>query len=254
MNMFIHGIEEFHVFRGDTLSNPAFVENDKVRQFDICLANPPYSIKRWDRNAWQHDPWGRNIYGTPPQGNADYAFFQHIICSLKEKTGRCAILWPHGILFRDAEKDMRKALVESDVVDCVIGLGKNLFYNSVMESCIVICNKNKPRERKGKILFINGLDEVIEEKQTAFLSPENIKNLHNLYLKYGNLDKKSYVATIDEIANNNFSLNVPLYVQKYDLGEIKFTTKECILNLEKSSKKVEKSTKELFENIKGVLR
>lgn len=254
MNMFIHGVEDFHVVRGDTLSNPAFVEDDKVKQFDICLANPPYSIKRWNRDAWQHDPWGRNIYGTPPQGCADYAFFQHIICSLKEKTGRCAILWPHGILFRDSERDMRKELVESDVVECVIGLGKNLFYNSVMESCIVVCNKNKPKDRKGKILFINGLDEVIEEKQMAFLSSENIKNLHDLYLRYTNLDKKSYVSTIGEIAENNFSLNVPLYVQKYDLGEIKASPKECIANLEKSSKEIQRSTQELVENIGEVLK
>lgn len=254
MNMFIHGIEDFHIIRGDTLSNPAFVENDKVQQFDICLANPPYSIKRWNREAWQHDPWGRNIYGTPPQGCADYAFFQHIICSLKENTGRCAILWPHGILFRDSEQSMRKELIESDVVDCVIGLGKNLFYNSVMESCIVICNKNKPAERKGRILFINGFEEVIEEKQMAYLSPENIANLHELYIKNEDVSRKSHVATIQEVADNDYNLNVPLYVEKYDLGEIKRPSKEIITEWEKSSKDVEKSTKDLFENINEVVQ
>ena len=153
MNMFIHGIEDFHIVRGDTLANPAFTENDKVKKFDICLANPPYSIKRWNRDAWQHDPWGRNIYGTPPQGCADYAFFQHIICSLKEDTGRCAILWPHGILERDSEREIRKAFIENDLIDTIIGLGPNLFYNSAMESCIIICQMNKPKKRKNNIFI-----------------------------------------------------------------------------------------------------
>ena len=204
MNMFLHGFEDFHVVRGDTLSYPAFTEDDRVKQFDIVIANPPYSIKQWDRNSWQHDPWNRNIYGTPPQGCADYAFFQHIISSLKEDTGRCGILYPHGVLFRDAELSMRKQLIESDVVDCVIGLGANLFYNSVMESCIVVCSKNKPDERKGKVLFINGLEQVIEEKQMAFLSDENIQTLFGLYNGYENVHRLSHVATLDEIRDNDY--------------------------------------------------
>ena len=254
MNMFIHGIEDFNIVRGDTLTNPSFIGGDKVKQFDICLANPPYSIKKWNRKGWLNDPWGRNIYGTPPQGCADYAFFQHIICSLKEKTGRCAILWPHGILFRDSEKEMRKKLIESDVVECVIGLGKNLFYNSVMESCIVVCNKNKPKERKGKILFINGFEEVVDEKQMAYLSKENINNLYNLFKDYKNKSKKSYVAEISEVAEKDYNLNVPLYVEKYDLEEIDTPLKNIISDVEKSSKKINDSTKELFGVLKGVIK
>lgn len=254
MNMFIHGIEDFHIIRGDTLSNPAFVENDKVQQFDICLANPPYSIKRWNRDAWQHDPWGRNIYGTPPQGCADYAFFQHIICSLKENTGRCAILWPHGILFRDSEQSMRKELVESDCVDCVIGLGENLFYNSPMESCIVICNKNKPIERKGKILFINAYDEILKEKQMSFLSDKNIENIHNLFLLSKNISKKSYVADLKEISDNDYSLNVPLYVDKWDLNEIDESPKELYSKIENISKNSHEISKQLFSKFREVLK
>src|SRR5665648_217500 len=205
MNMFLHGFEDFHVVRGDTLSNPAFTEDDRVKQFDIVIANPPYSIKQWNRNSWQHDPWGRNIYGTPSQGCADYAFFQHIISSLKEDTGRCAILWPHGVLFRDAELEMRKQLIESDIVDCVIGLGPNLFYNSGMEACIVVCSKIKPAERKGKVLLINGLEQVVEEKQMAFLSDENIQTLFGLYNGYKNAHRLSHVATLDEIKDKDYS-------------------------------------------------
>src|SRR5207249_387887 len=104
MNLFLHGIEDFRVERGDTLSDPKFVEGDRLQQFDVVLANPPYSIKQWDRKAFATDRYGRNRFGVPPQGRADYAFFQHIIASLKPGTGRCAILFPHGVLFRDEER------------------------------------------------------------------------------------------------------------------------------------------------------
>ena len=135
----------------------------------MVLANPPYSIKKWNREAWQSDPWGRNFLGTPPQGRADYAFFQHILKSLDPKTGRCAILFPHGVLFRKEEAEMRRKLIESDLVECVLGLGPNLFYNSPMEACVVICRTQKPAERRGKILFIDAVDEVARERAQSFL-------------------------------------------------------------------------------------
>ena len=135
MNLVLHGVEDFEIVAGNTLSNPAFIERDRLRTFDVVLANPPYSIKKWNREAWQSDPWGRNFLGTPPQGRADYAFFQHILKSLDPKTGRCAILFPHGVLFRNEEAEMRRKLVESDLLECVLGLGPNLFYNSPMEAC-----------------------------------------------------------------------------------------------------------------------
>jgi type I restriction enzyme M protein len=103
MNLFLHGVEDFQIIRGDTLAAPQHIEGDRLRQFDVILANPPYSIKQWDREAWEQDKWGRNFLGTPPQGRADYAFQQHILASLSDK-GRCAILWPHGVLFRNEEQ------------------------------------------------------------------------------------------------------------------------------------------------------
>ena len=108
MNLALHGIEDFAVARGDTLERPAFNDLDRLRTFDIVLANPPYSIKQWNREAWQSDPWRRNFLGTPPQGRADYAFFQHILASMDPECGRCAILFPHGVLFRKEEAEMRR--------------------------------------------------------------------------------------------------------------------------------------------------
>ena len=134
--------------------NPQLLENDEMRKFDMIMANPPYSVKRWNQQKWMNDPYGRNIWGTPPQGCADYAFQQHIMKSLNPDTGRSVVLWPHGVLFRDAESDIRKRMIKEDYVDAVIGLGKNLFYNSSMESCLLVCRMKKPKERKDKIIFI----------------------------------------------------------------------------------------------------
>ncbi|WP_440955422.1 type I restriction-modification system subunit M [Methanosarcina sp. Mfa9] len=252
MNMFIHDVGDFSIIRGDTLANPAFIENDRVQQFDMVIANPPYSIKKWNQKAWTKDPFGRNIYGTPPQGCADYAFFQHIICSMKEDTGRCAILYPHGVLFRDSEQSMRAKLIEDDYVDCVIGLGPNLFYNSPMEACIVICRKNKPAERKGKILFINGFEDVIQEKQQAFLSDENIQTLFDLYTNYGNVPRKSYVASMEEVKEKDYNLNVPLYVEKYDLGEINEPLEVVIQEWTESSHRIKEANEEIFSILSEV--
>jgi len=186
MNCFLHGIEDFQIVRGDTLSQPKFVEGDRLMQFDVCLANPPCSIKQWDRQAFGSDPWGRNLYGTPPQGRADYAFWQHILMSLAPKTGRCAILFPHGVLFRQEEAQMRRKLIEADLIDCVLGLGPNLFYNSPMEACIVVCRTAKPRERKNRILFINAVNEVTRERAQSFLTDEHIERIVAAYRRYEN--------------------------------------------------------------------
>jgi len=213
MNMFIHGIEDFEIVRGDTLSNPAFIENDKVMQFDVVMANPPYSVSKWNRESWKHDKWKRNAYGLPPQGNADYAFFQHIIASMKEGTGRCAILFPHGILVRDAEYSMRKKIIEEDIIEGIIGLGENLFYNSSMEACIVICNKKKPLDIKGKIIFINAKNEIVREKTQSYLTEENIKNIWKTYLSHKDLQFFSAVIGTEQIIKNDYNLNIKHYIK-----------------------------------------
>ncbi len=216
MNMFIHGVQDFDIVQGDTLKRPEFIENGHVKQFDICIANPPYSMKKWDREAWKNDPWGRNIYGTPPQGAADYAFFQHIICSLKERTGRCAILWPHGILFRDSEKAIRIGLIEDDLIEAIIGLGPQLFYNSPMDSCIVVCRKNKPAEKKNKIIFIRAYDQIYKEGNQNFLAPENIKNIFDWYSEFKEIPGRTKISSIEEIREKNYILNVSRYAKPED--------------------------------------
>ena len=214
MNLFLHGIEDFDVVRGDTLGHPAFLEGDRLRRFDVVLANPPYSIKAWDRTAWQSDPWGRNVFGTPPQGRADYAFWQHILASLDEKTGRCVILFPHGVLFRDEEKAMRSKMMDADVIDAVIGLGPNLFYNSPMEACVVICRSTKPAARRGKVLFIDAVGEVTRERAQSFLTPEHIARIASAYAAFEDEDDFTTVASLADVKANGDNLSIPLYVKR----------------------------------------
>ncbi len=214
MNLFLHGIKDFNIINDDTLKNPGFVEKGKLKTFDLVLANPPYSIKQWDRAAFESDKWGRNILGTPPQGRADYAFFQHIIKSIDEKNGRCAILFPHGVLFRQEEKDLREKLVKMDILDCVIGLAPNLFYNSPMEACIVICRMHKEPQKAGKVLFINAINEVTRKNAQSFLEESHINKIASVYENYQDIDGFAKVATIKDIADNNYSLSIPLYARE----------------------------------------
>ena len=222
-------------------------------QFDLVLANPPYSIKQWDREAWAADPWGRNIYGTPPQGRADYAFWQHIIKSMKAKSGRCAILFPHGVLFRNEESVMREKLVAHDVVECVLGLGPNLFYNSPMEACVVICRMNKPRERRNKVLFIHAVNEVTRERAQSFLTDDHIQRIVTAYQAFDNEDGFTRVASNDEIRDKGCNLSIPLYVRLANgngnangAGET-ISLKQAIANWQKSSMALRESMDGLFE-------
>lgn len=214
MNLFLHGIKDFNIINDDTLKNPGFVEKGKLKTFDLVLANPPYSIKQWDRAAFEADKWGRNILGTPPQGRADYAFFQHIIKSMDAKNGRCAILFPHGVLFRQEEKDLREKLVKMDILDCVIGLAPNLFYNSPMEACIVICRMHKEPQKAGKVLFINAINEVTRKNAQSFLEESHINKIASAYENYQDINGFAKVATIKDIADNNYSLSIPLYARE----------------------------------------
>ncbi|MBK1674615.1 DNA methyltransferase [Ectothiorhodospira shaposhnikovii] len=213
MNLFLHGVEDFQIIRGDTLADPKHTEGDRLRKFDVILANPPYSIKQWDREAWGQDKWGRNFLGTPPQGRADYAFQQHILASLSDR-GRCAILWPHGVLFRNEEQAMRAKMVEQDWVEAVIGLGPNLFYNSPMESCVMVCNRRKPAERKGKVLFIDALNEVTRERAQSLLKAEHQQRILEAFSAFAPIEGFSAVATLDQITRNGANLSIPLYVKR----------------------------------------
>ncbi|NTV45678.1 MAG: N-6 DNA methylase, partial [Chlorobiales bacterium] len=224
---------------------------------DVVLANPPYSIKQWDRESWASDPWGRNIYGTPPQGRADYAFWQHIIASMKPRSGRCAILFPHGVLFRKEELSMREKLIAHDVVECVLGLGPNLFYNSPMEACVVICRMDKPVERRNQVLFINAVNEVTRQRAQSFLTDDHIQRIVGAYQAFADEDGFAHVIGNDEIREKGCNLSIPLYVRavnnppmsvledsdKYGQNSLQ----QAIINWQESSRALRVSMNCLFE-------
>ena len=225
MNLYLNGVEDFSIVREDTLAHPAFVDGSHLRKFDIVLANPPYSIKTWNREAFMNDKWGRNFLGTPPQGRADYAFFQHILASMDDKIGRCAILFPHGVLFRDEEQAMREELIKLDFLECVIGLGPNLFFNASMEACIIICRKKKSSDRKGKALFIDAKDEVTRKNAESYLEQHHIKKIVDAYNAFIDID--GFVKVVDNaaISSNRALISIQSYVvnsdntQQYDYDE-----------------------------------
>ncbi|MED4051546.1 class I SAM-dependent DNA methyltransferase [Priestia megaterium] len=246
MNMFMHGIADFDIVRGNTLEQPAFVEQDKLRKFDIVLANPPYSIKRWNRERWMNDPFGRAIWGTPPQGCADYAFIQHIVASMNEQ-GRAAILLPHGVLFRDSELEMRRKMIKDDIVECVLGLGANLFYNSPMEACILFLNKNKVIDRRNKILFINAVNEVRQEKTMSYLDAQHIKKIDNAFNSNKDELHFSKWISINEIEQKGWTLSLPFYVRPEN--DIDISPVNDLVRLTESFKKELEISREQFKDL-----
>jgi type I restriction enzyme M protein len=253
MNCFLHGIEDFQIVRGDTLSEPKLVQGDRLMRFDVVLANPPYSIKQWDRDAFAADPWGRNRYGTPPQGRADYAFWQHIQCSLAPKTGRCAILFPHGVLFRQEEAEMRRKLIDADAIECVLGLGPNLFYNSPMEACVVICRAAKPKARQGRILFINAINEVTRERAQSFLTNDHLARIVKAYRRFRDEPGFTRAVPLDEIRAKDGNLSIPLYVSAESPAAARGKTESSLPELPQaiedwfeSSRSVRKSLEQLL--------
>ena len=228
MNLYLNGVEDFSIVRENTLAHPAFVDGSHLRKFDIVLANPPYSIKTWDREAFAHDRWGRNMFGTPPQGRADYAFIQHIIASMNEKTGRCAVLLPHGILFRNEETDVRRRLILSDTIEAVIGLGPNLFYNAPMEACVLICNNHKADSLRHKIIFINAVKDVTRKNAESLLEEKHIRKIVSAYHSSGDIDSFKRTVSLEEIENNKFDLSIQKYVFINELASDNLSLRDAI--------------------------
>ena len=221
MNLYLHGIHDFSIVNDDTLERPAFIKGGRVQQFDVVLANPPYSIKNWNREAFSHDKWGRNFLGTPPQDCADYAFIQHILASLDEKNGRCAILLPLGLLSKVSELEMRTNLIKSDLLEAIIGLGPNLFYNSPMEAMIMVCNKNKSDGMKGKILFVNAVNEVVRKNAESKLEPQHIEKISKAFFEKKDVEHFCKVVDNQTVLDNGSNMTISLYAMpKIDREEV----------------------------------
>lgn len=212
MNLYLNGVEDFSIACADTLSAPAFLDGSHLRKFDVVLANPPYSISEWDRTAFENDKWGRNSYGTPPQGRADYAFIQHVIASMKDDSGRCAVLLPHGILFRGEESIVRQNIIASDKIEAVIGLGPNLFFNAPMEACVLICSNNKPSKLRNKVIFVNAVKDVTRKNAESYLEKKHIEKILNAYRSETDIENFKRLVDMSEIEENRYDLSIQKYV------------------------------------------
>lgn len=215
MNMFLHGIEDFQIVRGDTLRNPAFFEGDSLQAFDCVIANPPFSLESWGADAWANDPFGRNIAGVPPKSNGDMTWVQHMIKSMKSGTGRMAIVLPHGALFRKGvEGKIREALIKMDLLEAVIGLGSNIFYGTQLAACIMVFRNNKEKNRKGKVLFIDAANQIRTGRAQNFLEPDHVERIFEWYSGFRDVENQVKIVTLKEIQDNDYNLNIPLYVEK----------------------------------------
>ncbi len=214
INLFLHGIEDFQIVRGDTLRQPAFFEGDHLAAFDCVIANPPFSLERWGEDLWINDPYGRNIAGIPPRTSGDYAWVQHMLGSMAGKTGRMAVVLPHGALFRmGIEGEIRRKILQMDLLEAVIGLGPNLFYGTGLAACILVFRSQKQPEHKNRILIVDASKLFKKGRNQNTLAPEHIDQIYNWYKEYRDQAGVSKVVTLEEIAQNSWHLNIPRYVE-----------------------------------------
>ncbi|NLN42062.1 MAG: type I restriction-modification system subunit M [Clostridiales bacterium] len=229
MNMFLHGIDDANIEWGDTLSNPLHLENGNLMKFQVIVANPPFSLDKWamgfagdndEKFKMQAnlDPYGRFEWGVPPASRGDYAFVQHMLYSLAED-GRMAVILPHGVLFRGAsEGRIRKKIIDLNLLDAVIGLPEALFYGTSIPACIMVFKKNRTRR---DVLFIDASGEGNYEKgkNQNKLREQDVEKIVETYEKYETVDKCAYVASYEEIKENDYNLNIPRYVDTFEEEE-----------------------------------
>ncbi len=214
MNLFLHGAADFQIVRGDTLRNPAFFSGDSLATFDCVIANPPFSLQKWGEEVWANDPFGRNFAGMPPDKSGDYAWVQHMIKSMAPKTGRMAVVLPHGSLFRmAAEGKIRQKILGMDLLEAVIGLGPNLFYGTGLAACILVFRQRKPKDRKNKVLILDASKEFKTGRAQNELLPEHVEHIYNWVRDFKDVEGVAHVVTLEEIVANDYNLNIPRYVE-----------------------------------------
>lgn len=215
MNMFLHGEDNHRIEWGDTLRNPKLLNSDEtLKHFDIVTANPPFSLEKWGNEEAQHDRFGRYRRGIPPKTKGDYAFILHMIETLKPGTGRMGVVVPHGVLFRGAaEGQIRKKLIEENLLDAVIGLPEKLFYGTGIPAAILIFKKRKTDD---KVLFIDASRDYRDGKNQNFLRTEDIQKIVTTYRQRISVDKYAYLASLEDIQENDFNLNIPRYVDTFE--------------------------------------
>ncbi|NLP35049.1 MAG: type I restriction-modification system subunit M, partial [Clostridiales bacterium] len=263
MNMYLHGIDDAKIEWGDTLANPLHLEDGKLMKFQVIVANPPFSLDKWamgfagegstDKKFKMEaslDPHRRFEWGVPPASKGDYAFVQHMLYSLAEN-GRMATILPHGVLFRGAsEGKIRKQIIDMNLLDAVIGLPEGLFYGTGIPACIMVFRKDRTRN---DVLFIDASGEGNYEKgkNQNKLREQDIEKIVETFEKRETIDKYSYVATLEEIKENDYNLNIPRYVDTFEEEDPidMEAVKKNIYNIKKELQEVEEQMREYLKEL-----
>jgi len=254
INMFLHGLDSADIQRGDTLANPQFLNpNGSLKTFDICVANPPYSINDWEYEMFRSDKYGRiDGYELPPNKNADYAFVLHIIKSMNSN-GRAGVVLPHGVLFRGgSEGRIREQILKNDLIDAVIALPAKLFYGTGIPAAILIFNRNKPENRKGKVLIVDAEKDFSEGKNQNTLRYQDIQKIVKAYDSCKDIEGYARVVDLKEIEKNEFNLNVRRYIENGDKEEVidvSAVNKE-LASLEKERAEIDKRVESFLKELK----
>ncbi|TVR19316.1 MAG: SAM-dependent DNA methyltransferase [Anaerolineaceae bacterium] len=234
INLFLHGIEDFHIVRGDTLRQPAFYNDDELQQFDVVIANPPFSLEQWGVDVWESDRFKRNFAGLPSNKNGDFAWVQHMITSMKSDRGRMAVVLPHGVLFRmGIEGKIRQQILEMDLLEAVIGLGANLFYGTGLAACILVFRAQKMPDRREKVLMIDASRLYLRGRNQNTLEPDHVEHIRAWYQAFEDVEGHAKVATLEEIADNDWNLNIPRYVEPI-IEEETISVEQALDNLRQS--------------------
>ena len=224
MNMFLHGKDSTRLEWGDTLNHPLLVENDKLMKFDIVVANPPFSLKKWGAENAESDPYNRFYRGIPPKDKGDFAFVTHMVEVAKPKTGRVAVIVPHGVLFRGGvEGKIRQALLRENIIDAVIGLPAGLFQTTGIPVAILVIDRSREQgganQGKKDVLFIEASKEFKPAKAQNTLADENIQKIYRAYCERKEIEKFSRRVPFKEIEENEFNLNITRYVDTFEEEE-----------------------------------
>lgn len=214
MNLFLHGVEDFEIARGDTLRDPAFHRLDELERFHCVIANPPFSLKAWGRDSWTSDPYGRNRWGLPPDSKGDLAWVAHMLTSMLPKVGRMAVVLPFGALFRGhSEGKARTAILQDDLVEAVIALGPNLFYGTGIPAAIWVLRSQKPPDLQKKVFLVDASEIYTRERAQNLLTPEQSDEIFDLYRKGEDVAGRARWVTLEEVASNEHNLSMSLYIE-----------------------------------------
>lgn len=261
MNLYLHGLEDFRIVRGDTFREPKLLDGDALQKFDMVIANPPFSLQNWGADTWAHDPYGRGKYGVPPAKNGDFAWIEHMVATMHPVHGRVGVVMPHGVLFRGGkEAEIRRALIERGLLEAVIGLPNNLFYSTPIPVCILVFRAQKAPERDGKVLFVDASKRFVSGKNQNTMSDEDIEVIDAAYKRGEDIDKRGEdidgdggvsLRLVDyaEIRENGFDLNIGRYIKGETAAEA--NVDEALTNWLEARQRVATAEETLLAKLKA---